>query len=47
MAELVNDVSTGRTRVAVEHVYPFGQTLAVLEKAGTRNARGKLVVKVC
>jgi NADPH:quinone reductase-like Zn-dependent oxidoreductase len=44
MAELVADISTGRTRMVIEHVYPFEQALTALEKTETRHARGKLVV---
>ncbi len=46
MAELVADLSTGRTRMVIEHVYPFEQALTALEKTETRHARGKLVVTV-
>jgi NADPH:quinone reductase-like Zn-dependent oxidoreductase len=46
MAELVADISTGRTRMVIEHVYPFEQALTALEKTETRHARGKLVVTV-
>ncbi|MGH3447361.1 MAG: zinc-binding dehydrogenase, partial [Nocardioidaceae bacterium] len=46
MAELVTDISTGRIRLVLEHVYPFDQALSALEKTETRHARGKLVVKV-
>ncbi|MDN5761324.1 MAG: NADP-dependent oxidoreductase [Microlunatus sp.] len=44
MADLVADISTGRTRMVIEHVYPFQQALTALEKVETRHARGKLVV---
>ena len=47
MAELVSDISAGRTRVVVEHVYRFDRALAALEKAETRHACGKFVVRVC
>ena len=46
MAELVADVSTGRTRMVIEHVYPFEQALRALAKTETRHARGKLIVTV-
>ncbi len=46
MAELVADISIGRTRRVIEHVYPFEQALTALEKTETRHARGKLVVTV-
>lgn len=46
MAELVADISSGRIRMVLEHVYPFEQALTALEKAETRHARGKLVVTV-
>jgi NADPH:quinone reductase-like Zn-dependent oxidoreductase len=46
MAELIDDISTGRIRLVLEHVYPFDQALKALEKTETRHARGKLVVTV-
>ncbi len=46
MAALLVDISTGRTRLTLEHIYPFGQALAALEKTETRHARGKVVVTV-
>lgn len=46
MAELVTDISTGRTRLVLEHIYPFEQAVTALEKTETRHARGKLVVTV-
>lgn len=46
MAELVADISTGRTRMVIEHVYPFEQAMTASEKTETRHARGKLVVTV-
>lgn len=46
VAELVTEISTGRTRMVIEHVYPFEQALTALEKTETRHARGKLVVSV-
>ncbi len=46
MAELVDDISTGRIRVVLEDVYPFDQAPSALEKTETRHARGKLVVRV-
>lgn len=46
MVALVDDISTGRIRLVVEHVYPFDEALSALEKTETRHARGKLVVRV-
>ncbi len=45
MAELVEDITSGRIRLVLEHVYTFGQALSALEKTESRHARGKLVVK--
>lgn len=44
MADLVNNISDGRVRLVLEHVYAFDQALSALEKTETRHARGKLVV---
>lgn len=44
MAELVDDIAAGRTRLVLEQVYPFDKALEALEKTETRHARGKLVV---
>ncbi|MDN5765056.1 MAG: zinc-binding dehydrogenase [Humibacillus sp.] len=46
MADLVEDIASGRIRLVLEHIYPFDQALSALEKTETRHARGKLVVKV-
>lgn len=46
MADLVEDIASGRIRLVLEHVYPFDQAPAALEKTETRHARGKLVVTV-
>lgn len=46
LVELLDDISTGRIRLVLEHVYPFDKALTALEKTETRHARGKLVVKV-
>jgi NADPH:quinone reductase-like Zn-dependent oxidoreductase len=46
MAELVADISTGRIRMVIEHIYPFELALTALEKTETRHARGKVVVTV-
>lgn len=46
MAELVNNIATGRIRLVLEHIYPFAEALSALEKTETRHARGKLVVTV-
>lgn len=44
MVELVDDISAGRIRLVLEHVYPFEDALSALEKTETRHARGKVVV---
>ncbi len=44
VAELVSDIAEGRVRLVLEHIYPFKQALAALQKTQTRHARGKLVV---
>lgn len=46
MAELLTDISTGRTCLVLERIYPFEQALSALAKTETRHARGKLVVAV-
>ncbi len=46
MADLVEDIASGRIRLVLEHVYPFDQALAALEKTETRHARGKVIVTV-
>lgn len=42
--EMVEAVAAGRIKVVLEHVYPFEEAVAALEKTETRHARGKLVV---
>lgn len=44
MAALVDDICADRIHLVIEHVYPFDEALAALEKTETRHARGKLVV---
>lgn len=46
MADLIEDIASGRIRMVLGNVYPFDQALSALEKAETRHARGKLVVAV-
>lgn len=45
-AALVDDITAERIHLVLEHVYPFADALAALEKTETRHARGKLVVTV-
>ena len=46
LAQLVSDIAAGRIRLVIEHVYPFSQTMAALEKTETRHTRGKVVVSL-
>lgn len=46
MAQLINDIASGQVRLVLEHVYPFDEAMAALEKTETRHARGKLAVAV-
>ena len=45
-AQLISSVAEGRIRLIIEHVYPFEQAIAALEKTETRHARGKSVVSL-
>lgn len=42
--ELADDISSGRIRLVLEHVFDFADALTALEKTETRHARGKVVV---
>ena len=44
MDALVDDIADGRIRLVLEHIYPFAEAIAALEKTETRSARGKSVV---
>lgn len=46
VTQLISDVAAGKIRIVIEHVYPFDQAVAALEKTETRHARGKLVVSL-
>lgn len=46
MGQLIDDITAGRIRLVLEHVYPFEEALSALEKTETRHARGKVVVSV-
>lgn len=46
MKELVNKISQEKIKVVIEKEYSFKDALEALKKTETRNARGKLVVKI-
>ena len=43
--DFVSHVANGSIKLVLEKVYSFNQALEALEKAETRHARGKLVVR--
>ena len=46
LVQLIADIAVGRIQLVIEHIYPFAQALAALEKTETRHARGKVVVSL-
>jgi len=46
LTELISLINEGRIQLVIEHIYPFEQAIAALEKTETRHARGKSVVSL-
>lgn len=44
MIEMMARIVSNEMKLEIEHVYPFDQAIAALEKTQTRRARGKLVI---